>query len=48
MSENKATAPLQLGGRLALRPVEAAAALGVSERNLRQLLPLLCARVHES
>jgi hypothetical protein len=47
MSETKATAPLQLGGRLALRPREAAEALGISERKLRQLSPLLRTRVHE-
>jgi hypothetical protein len=41
MSETKPTAPLQLGGRLALRPVEAAEALGISERKLRDLLPRL-------
>lgn len=33
--------PLDLAGRLALRPAEAAAALGVSERKLRDLLPRL-------
>ena len=32
---------LRLADRLALRPREAAAALGVSERKLRQLLPKL-------
>jgi len=32
---------LPLAGRLALRPVEAAEALGISERKLRQLLPRL-------
>lgn len=41
MSESKATQPLQLGGRLALRPREAAAALGLSERTFRALLPTL-------
>jgi hypothetical protein len=41
MSESKATPPLQLSGRLALRPVEAAEALGISERKLRDLLPRL-------
>ena len=41
MSETKPTPPLQLDGRLALRPVEAAAALGISERKLRDLLPRL-------
>jgi excisionase family DNA binding protein len=33
--------PLRLVDRLALRPKEAAEALGVSERTLRQLLPEL-------
>ena len=32
---------LHLGDRLALRPREAAEALGISERSLRQLLPEL-------
>lgn len=34
-------APLDLAGRLSLRPAEAARALGVSERTLRTLLPRL-------
>ena len=33
--------PLSLADRLALRPREAAAALGVSERTFRQILPQL-------
>jgi hypothetical protein len=33
--------PIDLAGRLALRPPEAAEALGISERKLRQLLPQL-------
>ena len=32
---------LDLAGRLALRPAEAAKVLGISERKLRQLLPRL-------
>lgn len=35
------TPPIDLGSRLALRPREAAVALGVSERTLRGLLPEL-------
>ena len=35
------TRPLQLDTRVALRPREAAKALGISERTLRQLLPEL-------
>ena len=31
--------PIRLEGRLALRPVEAAQVLGLSERTLRQILP---------
>ena len=34
-------APLRIEGRLALRPVEAARALGLSERTLREILPQL-------
>ncbi len=34
----------QLANRLALRPKEAAVALGVSERTLHQMLPELCLR----
>jgi hypothetical protein len=37
----KPSPPIDLAGRLALRPVEAAAALGISERKLRDLLPRL-------
>ncbi len=37
----KATSPVQLSGRLALRPAEAAKALGIGERTLRQILPEL-------
>lgn len=48
VSATRPAPPIDLAGRLALRPVEAAEALGVSERKLRQLLQLLCARVHES
>ena len=35
------TEPLPLDSRLALRPKEAAEALGISERTIRQLLPEL-------
>jgi excisionase family DNA binding protein len=35
------TRPLSLDTRVALRPKEAAEALGISERTLRQLLPEL-------
>lgn len=41
MAAEKRSAPLDLAGRLALRPAEAAIALGVSERKLRELLPRL-------
>jgi hypothetical protein len=37
----KATPPIDLATRLALRPAEAAEALGMCERKLRQLLPRL-------
>ena len=37
----RSAAVLDLRGRLALRPVEAAEALGISERRLRSLLPQL-------
>lgn len=40
-AEQPKASPLDLAGRLALRPAEAAAALGVSERKLRELLPRL-------
>ncbi len=37
--------PLDLRGRLALRPAEAAETLGISERKLREMLPELpCVR----
>jgi len=39
--DEKRPARLALADRLALRPAEAAQALGVSERKLRQLLPRL-------
>jgi excisionase family DNA binding protein len=35
------TKPVRLDERLALRPAEAARALGIGERTLRQLLPTL-------
>ena len=41
MSESPESAGLRLSERLALRPAEAARALGVSERTLRTLLPRL-------
>jgi hypothetical protein len=42
MSDARAAAPpLDLASRVALRPAEAARALGVSERKLRELLPRL-------
>lgn len=37
----KIDGPLVLGSRLGLRPSEAAAALGISERSLRKILPEL-------
>ena len=40
-ADAKAARGLHLDGRLALRPTEAAEALGISERKLRQLLPRL-------
>ena len=46
MPEPKGEGALDLQSRLALRPKEAAAALGVSERKLRQMLPDL-PHVHE-
>ena len=39
--KGKDPSPVQLSARLALRPAEAAAALGIGERTLRQLLPEL-------
>ena len=39
MPATKPAPPIDLAGRLALRPIEAAEALGISERKLRQLLP---------
>ena len=39
--EAKAPGYLRLSDRIALRPREAAAALGISERKLRELLPEL-------
>lgn len=45
-AEVERTGPRSLDSRLALRPKEAAAALGISERTLRQLLPALpCVRL---
>ena len=44
MPKSAATGPaggIQLADRLALRPREAAEALGISERQLRQILPEL-------
>lgn len=38
---SSAERPIDLASRLALRPAEAARALGISERKLRQLLPQL-------
>jgi len=39
--DTKAPRPVLLAERLALRPAEAARALGIGERTLRQLLPIL-------
>ena len=39
--KRKDPSPVQLSARLALRPAEAAQALGLSERTLRQILPEL-------
>jgi hypothetical protein len=41
MSGSVDVPPLDLANRVALRPAEAARALGVSERKLRELLPRL-------
>ncbi len=41
MKADRGLPPLRLVDRLALRPKEAAEALGISERTLRQLLPEL-------
>ena len=39
--KGKDPSPVQLSARLALRPKEAAEALGIGERTLRQILPEL-------
>ncbi len=39
--KGKDPSPVQLSERLALRPAEAAQALGIGERTLRQILPEL-------
>ncbi len=39
--KGKDSSPVQLSERLALRPAEAAQALGIGERTLRQILPEL-------
>ena len=41
MADPSAEKPVRLDERLALRPAEAARALGIGERTLRQLLPTL-------